>query len=94
MRRWGILAIALIAVLVGISLAWAQDGELALTWFSIDAGGGISSDDSRYALFGTIGQPDAGPLTSDGYALSGGFHAGTGGAVASAHAVYLPLVVR
>jgi hypothetical protein len=33
-------------------------------------------------------------MSSDDYALSGGFHAVTDGAVGSGNAVYLPLIVR
>jgi hypothetical protein len=92
MRRWGILIIVPVATLLAISLAVAQSDEVDLTWFSIDGGGGISSDGTRYSLFGTIGQPDAGTMSSDIYALSGGFHGVGRSAVASASVVYLPLV--
>ena len=49
-----------------------------------------SSAGGGYSLGGTIGQPDAGLLTGNGYTLVGGFWAG--GAVQ--YTIYLPLVIR
>jgi hypothetical protein len=46
-----------------------------------------------HTLAGTAGQPDAGLLTGDGYALGGGFWRG-GPAAPPEYELYLPLVVR
>ena len=63
-----------IAVVVAFSVPTAADD--AVSWFTIDGGGGTASTGSGYTLTGTIGQPDAttGPaLTGGGYAPTGGF---------------------
>jgi len=94
MREWGRWVIVPLALLFLVSLVSAQESELALSWFTVDGGGGISSDAARYSLVGTVGQPDAHAMVGVGYALSGGFHAVDGGVIALAHAVYLPLILR
>ena len=43
-----------------------------LSWFTIDGGGGLSSG-GAYSLSGTIGQPDAGHMSGNGFSLDGGF---------------------
>ena len=51
----------------------ARAQSYALDWFTIDGGGGTSSN-ATYTLSGTIGQPDAGgPMTNALYSLTGGF---------------------
>ncbi|PWU10785.1 MAG: hypothetical protein C5B50_24785 [Verrucomicrobia bacterium] len=48
---------------------------LRLDWFTVDGGGGTSSDGEQI-LSGTIGQPDAGgPFTNSDFRLTGGFWA-------------------
>lgn len=44
----------------------------SIDWHSIDGGGGTSTGDV-YSITGTIGQPDAGTMSSDNYTVSGGF---------------------
>jgi len=65
--------LALMALLVGVVLAWpvqAQSGGgYDLTWSTIDGGGGESSG-GAYSLGGTLGQPDAGAMRGGG-AVSG-----------------------
>jgi hypothetical protein len=52
--------------------AW---GQYSIDWFTIDGGGGASTG-GVYAVSGTIGQPDAGPIMSGGnFTLTGGFWA-------------------
>ena len=81
------LAIGLLLA-VGTSGTEAQSGgSYALTWFTVDGGGGSSSG-GNYALAGTMGQPDAGSLSGGSYALSGGFWP----AAAGNYKVYLPLI--
>ena len=47
-------------------------GPIKLDWSTINAGGGTSSG-GRFALSGTIGQPDAGILSGGSLKLEGGF---------------------
>ena len=70
---------------VGTAAVQAQSGGgYNLAWWTADGGG--------YALNGTIGQPDAGALNGGGYSLAGGFWGG--GAAASEHNLFLPLILR
>ncbi|RME90512.1 MAG: hypothetical protein D6766_13160 [Verrucomicrobia bacterium] len=47
--------------------------QYTIDWHTIDGGGGTSTG-GAYALSGTIGQPDAGPVMTGGnYTLTGGF---------------------
>ena len=92
MRRIALLLIAALVLLVAVSLASAQTGEWAATWSTIDGGGATSSGGNRFALSGTIGQPDTGSMEGQGYTLYGGFWGPTTGA--GDYAVYLPLIVR
>jgi hypothetical protein len=49
--------------------------QYSVDWFTVDAGGGVSTG-GVYAVTGTIGQPDAGgPLVGGSYSLTGGFWA-------------------
>jgi hypothetical protein len=80
-------------LLVVVSLVLAQPGEFQLPWHRIVGGGGNSSDGGRYALSGTIGQPEAGVLMEGStFQLSGGYW---GGAAPGAppNELYLPVVV-
>ena len=90
---WLLLAGAcclLLAALVPLALAQTRV-DYDLSWWTMDAGAHVI-DGGEYVLMGTTGQPDAGPVLSDGeYALQGGFWPG---AVESIYQVYLPYVVR
>lgn len=44
----------------------------SIDWFTIDGGGGTSTG-GVYSVSGTIGQPDAGTMSSGNYSLAGGF---------------------
>jgi hypothetical protein len=87
-------ALGLLSALVG-GVA-AQGGHQVarsgydLSWWTVDGGGHTSSSGPIYSLGGTIGQPDAGVMSGQGYVLDGGFW--PGGAVT--YRVHLPLVVR
>src|SRR5262249_16333999 len=49
-------------------------------WYTIDGGGATYLIGANgYSLGGTVGQPDAGPMTGDDFALGGGFWFGVGG---------------
>ncbi len=58
-----------VAFLLLTTVAHAQ---YAVDWFTIDGGGGTSTN-SQYSLSGTVGQPDAGPMSGGNYTLQGGF---------------------
>jgi hypothetical protein len=62
--------------------------SFAVTWWSVDGGGGTSSGGS-FALSGTIGQADAGVLSGGAYTLTVGFWA-----EGPLHLIYLPLILR
>lgn len=58
------------------TVTWAQGSTTyALSWWTVDAGGGSGSN-GAYSLVGTLGQPDAGTLSSGAYTLKGGFWGG------------------
>ena len=44
----------------------------SIDWFTVDGGGGTSTG-GVYSISGTIGQPDAGHMSSGNYGLDGGF---------------------
>ncbi len=46
-----------------------------LSWYTIDGGGGVSSDET-YIVRGTIGQPDTGYSAGGDYEVLGGFWPG------------------
>jgi hypothetical protein len=46
--------------------------QLAITWYTIDGGGGTSAGGSLI-VSGTIGQPDAGVLSGGALSVEGGF---------------------
>jgi hypothetical protein len=85
---WPVLALLLLTSAV---VARTGDGY-DLTWWTVDGGGYTFSTGGGYTLGGTVGQPDAGALTSGDYTLGGGFWGG--GAVARRFQVYLPLTLR
>jgi hypothetical protein len=83
----GMLAVLLLVVSVAIAA-----GGYDLSWWTVDSGGGTSIG-GGYTLNGTIGQPDAGSLTSGGgYTLAGGFWHGGVTAATEKMKVYLPLL--
>ncbi len=55
--------------------AGAAEAQLAINWYTIDGGGGTSTS-ATFSLSGTIGQPDAGIMSGNPFAVSGGFWAG------------------
>jgi hypothetical protein len=51
---------------------FAAGAQYSLTWSTIDSGGGTSTG-GAFTLSGTIGQPDAGLMSSGPFSLVGGF---------------------
>lgn len=87
-----VFTLVLVLILFVSGLAFAASGY-DLSWWTVDGGGGTSSG-KGYTLNGTIGQPDAGALSSGGeYTLTGGFWHG-GVIVSPETKVYLPLLVK
>jgi hypothetical protein len=76
--------LALAAVLLVGSIAWAQGDVFSINFWTVDGGGGTSGD-GTYTVSGTIGQPDAGTMrSSDGvYAVEGGFWRASAGPLAA-----------
>jgi hypothetical protein len=96
-RQYTILcALALFLILVFImvfrSTVLAESTGYEIPWWTVDGGGGFSSDSSgAYTLNGTAGQPDAVQrLSGGGYSLSGGFWASP----SAQWQVYLPVILR
>jgi hypothetical protein len=64
----------LAGLLIAIVTVSATADEFEIDWFTIDGGGGYSSDGGEFELEGTIGQPDASPALAGGeFELIGGF---------------------
>ncbi len=62
-----------LAGLLVSTLSWgATEETYSIGWHTIDGGGGTSVG-GGYAVTGTVGQPDAGAMSGDEYALQGGF---------------------
>ena len=93
MKRIRFLSLLLLVIAVTL-LGFVSASALAgytLDWWTVDGGGATSSTGGSYSLGGTIGQPDAGGTSSGGtYSLSGGFWGGG----ATAHNLFLPLILR
>lgn len=94
MRRLSLLLATALILLAALSVAAAQTDDFDLVWHTIDGGGGTSSGGDRFALSGTIGQPDAGQMLGGAYTLQGGFWRATLASGARDNTVYLPLILR
>ncbi len=82
-----------VAIHGGYALLISQtDAGYEISRYTVDNGGASSSGAGGYVLIGTIGQPDAGNLSSGTYTLNGGFWGG--GVTTIWCTVYLPLVLR
>ena len=86
------VALALSALLMAVSLALAQSGY-DLSWFTVSGGGGATSA-GTYTLTGSAGQSDAGSLSGGVYTLSGGFLLQGAPAGSGQATLYLPLIRR
>ena len=81
------------ALLLSVSLTFAQTGSgYELSWWTADGAGGTLQG-GGYTLQSTAGQPDAGLLEGGGYLLAGGFWTGSQ-AADGPHRIYLPVVLR
>jgi hypothetical protein len=92
----GLLVIVLAAGLLALAPTAGAEPSVTydLSWNTIDGGGGTSTGigpNGTYSLSGTVGQPDAGTLSSPTYTLAGGFWAAFSQAIQN---IFLPLVRR
>ena len=91
-RCWKILLFSGLVLLLVAGAALAAPNGFSIPWWTVDGGGG-SSQGGDYALSGTIGQPDAGPVMTGGeYTVSGGYWAGV--SQPFTNTIYLPVVMR
>jgi hypothetical protein len=62
-------------IVAAMALTCLAGDPFAIPWYTIDGGGAMrsDSDDGRFKLSGTIGQPDAGVMTAKSIKLTGGF---------------------
>jgi hypothetical protein len=89
-KRYTTLFLLMGLLITGGSTLLAQTGgSYALTWSTVDGGGGTLSGGS-YTMSGTAGQADATTLTSGSYTLAGGFWYGGD----SNKSVYLPFIIK
>jgi len=71
--KWRLVFTIVLVLILFASGAALAAGSYDLSWWTVDGGGGTSRGNG-YTLNGTLGQPDAGTLTSGGgYTLAGGF---------------------
>jgi hypothetical protein len=99
-NKWKLLLLLLLLALsVASVIAVAANGPtggFAIGWWTAD-GGGRTSQGGTFALSGTIGQPDAGPLSGGTYELTGGFWNEAVKGISSyalPSKTYLPVAVR
>jgi hypothetical protein len=78
-------------LLAAVPTADAHRVGYSLTWWTVDGGGGAVNN-GQYALYGTIGQADAGALSGGIYHLTGGFQTREGQLLI--HHIFLPAIIR
>jgi hypothetical protein len=88
-----VMLLFLVVMLAAAGIAYGATNGFSLDWWTVDSGGGTSHG-GDYAVSGTIGQPDAGPVMGGGeYTVVGGFW-GVGAAASVDRFIYLPVVIR
>jgi hypothetical protein len=93
MNKKRLILITLVLFLLFIAgTALAASNDYAITWWTVDGGGGVSQG-GDYTLQGTIGQPDTGSSQGGEYSLVGGFWAGIVDWVGQ-FLIHLPVVFR
>jgi hypothetical protein len=86
-----VAALAVAGLFAAAHAARAQSGGgYELVWTTVDGGGGASAG-GGYTLHGAIGQPDAGLVSGDDYAVDGGFWTALARALQK---LFLPVVAR
>lgn len=85
------LSALLLAIPAGQTEAAPAAPTYAVTWYTADNGGGISSSDS-YEIAVTIGQTDAAAAANGGsYAVAGGFWQGL---IDTLYEIFLPAIMK
>lgn len=87
---------ALLLLAASVAAVYSQTGNgYDLSWRTVGGGGYTFSESGDYSLGGTIGQADAGVLTSGDYTLVGGFWSSAGVSTGpETRPVYLPVVLK
>lgn len=94
MKKWVIVGLTAVVAVLLLTMHVTATSSYQIPWWSVDGGSGSSVGD-RFALVGTIGQPDAGHMESDHFALTGGFWAQPIESIPTppeGYTLYLPLV--
>ncbi len=91
-KRIPILLLACLGLLLAAGEVLSAPGVLTLPAWTVDSGGGRSQGGS-FALSGSIGQPDAGPLQGGNYRLYGGLWSIDPGK-GLLYKLYLPLLMK
>lgn len=87
-----LLLILVTVTALAVTAVLASNGVYTLKWWTVDTGGGNSAGGS-YSVIGTIGQPEAGGLsTGSDYRIIGGVWAGVALDRHYDH-VYLPVIL-
>ncbi len=92
MRRKIFLLVLLVCLISGPVILAAPDGGLAITWWTVDGGGGRSTG-GPYVLTGTAGQPDVYTNDCGRYFLVGGFWTPPTGLTGICE-LFLPFITR
>jgi hypothetical protein len=91
MRKWALVALLLLLILVLFSVVLAQSGQFELPWHSINSGGGSSSG-GKLALQAAVGQADSGSLSGGAFTVEGGFLVSPLSPESQQELVFLPLL--
>ncbi len=86
------IAFALVMFVGNSATASAKPADAyTIDWYTMDGGGTMNASGGTFTLSGTIGQADAGMMSSGAYTLGGGFW---GSMPADVIKFYLPLILK
>lgn len=74
LAQFSILRISRLLVCLPAVLGLAGAAELAIPWWTLEGGGGVSRGDG-FTVRGTVSQPGAGRMSGGGFTVTGGFWA-------------------
>lgn len=89
MKRGISIFLLMLALVIPITIAFAQAAGYTIPWSTIANGGGISSD-GTFTLQGTSGQAVIGTMSDGAHTLTGGFWASS----ADSYRSYLPVILK
>ena len=92
-RRTLLLLLLCILLLLGTGAAYAGVTAAEIPWWTVDGGGGRSTS-THLVLNGSIGQFDAGRMSSSHFQLYGGYWVPGGEAGEVLYQVFLPLTTK